>query len=168
MLTPLSCQTSPGEQIRWLIRRDMDEVLAIEKGCFAYPWTEEEFLCCLRNRNCIGSVFEYHHMILGFMIYELHKSRLHIANMAIMPSRHRKKIGSKMVQRLVDKLRQQRRRLITTHVRESNLGAQLFFQQCGFRCVETIKNAYDDCNEDALVFRYRIESWNSGESESEQ
>ena len=42
-------------QIRWLIRRDMDEVLSIEQGSFEYPWTEEEFLCCLRQRNCIGS-----------------------------------------------------------------------------------------------------------------
>lgn len=168
MLTPLSCQTSPGEQIRWLLRRDMDEVLAIEKGCFAYPWTEEDFLLCLRQRNCIGTVFEYHQMILGFMIYELHKSRLHLANIAVSPSRHRQKIGAKMVQRLVDKLSQQRRRLITANVRESNLGAQLFFQQCGFHCVEVVHNAFDDCSEDAYVMRYRIESWNSDESESEQ
>ena len=167
MLKPLSW-TSPGEQIRWLIRRDMDEVLAIEKGCFTSPWSEEDFLLCLRQRNCIGHVFEYHHMILGFMIYEVHKSRLHLANIAVMPSRHRQTIGSKMVQRLVDKLSQQRRRLITTHVRERNLRAQLFFQHCGFRCVETIRNAYDDSGEDAYVMRYRIESWNSDESESEQ
>lgn len=159
MLTPLSCNTSPGEQIRWLIRRDMDEVLAIEKGCYSIPWTEEEFICTLRNRNCIGTVFEDHHRILGFMIYELHKSRLHVVNLAVMPSKHRQKIGAKMVQRLVDKLSQQRRRLITVNVRESNLGAQLFFQKCGFRCVETIKNAYDDVVEDAYVMRYRIEQW---------
>lgn len=158
MLKPLS-QTSPGEQIRWLIRRDMDEVLAIENACFSIPWSEEDFLCSLRERNCIGTVFEYHQRILGFMIYELYKSRLHIANMAVMPGRHRQKIGSKMVQRLVDKLSQQRRRSITTNVRETNVGAQLFFQQCGFRCVETIKNAFDDGIEDAYVMRYRVEQW---------
>lgn len=44
MLTPLNCETSPGEQIRWLIRRDMNEVLEIEKDCFAIPWSEEDFL----------------------------------------------------------------------------------------------------------------------------
>lgn len=159
MLTPLSCETSPGEQIRWLIRRDMDEVMAIENGCFAIPWSEEDFLCALRQRNCIGTVFEDRHRILGFMIYELHKSRLHLANIAVMPEMHRKKIGAKMIQRLVDKLSQQRRRCITAHVREGNLAAQLFFQQCRFRCVETIKNAYDDSIEDAYVMRYRLEQW---------
>ena len=48
-------------QIRWLIRRDMDDVLAIERASFQFPWTEEEFLCCLRQRNCIGTVAELDH-----------------------------------------------------------------------------------------------------------
>ena len=40
--------------IRWMIRRDMPEVLAIEHASFEYPWCEEEFLRVLRQRNCIG------------------------------------------------------------------------------------------------------------------
>ena len=38
-------------QIRFLIRRDMSEVLEIEQDSFEFAWTEEEFLCCLRQRN---------------------------------------------------------------------------------------------------------------------
>ena len=45
-------------QIRWLIRRDMPEVLGIENDSFEYAWKEEDFLCCLRQRNCIGLVSE--------------------------------------------------------------------------------------------------------------
>jgi len=60
-------------QIRWLIRRDMPEVLEIERANFEYTWTEEDFLCCLRQRNCIGMVAEIAHNIEGFMIYELHE-----------------------------------------------------------------------------------------------
>ena len=40
-----------GVQIRWLIRRDMTDVLQIEAGSFENAWTEEDFLCCLRQRN---------------------------------------------------------------------------------------------------------------------
>src|SRR5918999_229603 len=36
--------------IRWMIRRDMPEVLAIEHASFEYPWCEEEFLRVLRQR----------------------------------------------------------------------------------------------------------------------
>lgn len=42
--------------IRWMIRRDMPEVLHIEESGYAYPWGEEDFLTILRQRNCIGMV----------------------------------------------------------------------------------------------------------------
>ena len=45
--------------IRWMIRRDMAEVLEIERGAFEFPWFEEEFIRCLRQRNCIGMVAEH-------------------------------------------------------------------------------------------------------------
>ncbi|MFN9081352.1 MAG: GNAT family N-acetyltransferase, partial [Planctomyces sp.] len=87
----------------------MDDVLAIERSSFQFPWTEEEFLCCLRQRNCIGTVAELDHRIVGFIIYELHKSLLRIRNVAVAPDRRRNGVGRQMVQRLIDKLSQQRR-----------------------------------------------------------
>ena len=141
-------------QIRWLIRRDMDEVLSIERGSFQFPWTEEEFLCCLRQRNCIGTVAELDHKIVGFMIYELHKSMLRILNFAVAPEVRRSGIGRQMVQRLIDKLSQQRRREIVLEVRETNVPAQLFFGNNGFRAVTVLRKHYDDTCEDAYYMRY--------------
>jgi ribosomal-protein-alanine N-acetyltransferase len=145
-------------QIRWLIRRDMDEVLAIERSSFEFPWTEEEFLCCLRQRNCIGTVAELDHEIVGFMIYELHQSMLRILNFAVAPNRRRHGVGGQMVQRLVDKLSQQRRREIVLEVRETNLDAQLFFADCNFRALSVLRNHYDDTLEDAYYMRYSLRS----------
>ena len=90
--------------LRWVIRRDMPEVLDIERQSFEFAWTEEEFLCCLRQRNCIGMVADLDHQIVGFMVYELHKSRLRILNLAVDPEFHRQGIGSQMVDRLIDHL----------------------------------------------------------------
>ncbi|MGH7129283.1 MAG: GNAT family N-acetyltransferase, partial [Planctomycetaceae bacterium] len=106
----------------------MPEVLDIERHSFEHAWTEEDFLSCLRQRNCIGMVAEHNHEIVGFMIYELHKSRLRILNFAVAPQLRRRGVGMQMVQRLVDKLSQQRRSEIVLEVRETNLDAQLFFQ----------------------------------------
>ena len=44
--------------IRWMIRRDMPDVMGIEVASFEYAWTEDDFLRCLRQRNCIGMVAE--------------------------------------------------------------------------------------------------------------
>ena len=141
-------------QIRWLIRRDMDDVLAIERASFQFPWTEEEFLCCLRQRNCIGTVAELDHRIVGFIIYELHKSLLRILNFAVAPDVRRNGIGKQMVQRLIDKLSQQRRNEIVLEVRETNVPAQLFFASSGFRAVTVLRGHYNDTSEDAYYMRY--------------
>ena len=42
--------------IRWMIRRDMVDVLDIESAAFEFPWSEEDFIRCLRQRNCIGMI----------------------------------------------------------------------------------------------------------------
>ncbi len=141
--------------IRWMIRRDMPEVLAIEAGSFEFPWSEEEFIRCLRQRNCIGMVAEYDERVVGFMIYELHKSRLHIVNFAVHSSFRRRGIGDQMCDKLVGKLSHQRRDRIVLEVRETNLPAQLFFRKAGFRAVSVIRDFYEDTTEDAYMMQYQ-------------
>ncbi|WP_437231187.1 ribosomal protein S18-alanine N-acetyltransferase [Planctomicrobium sp. SH661] len=152
-------------QIRWLIRRDMPEVLRIEQSSFGSPWSDEDFLCCLRQRNCIGMVAEHNHQILGFMIYELHKSRLHILNFAVAPETRKQGVGSQMIMRLVDKLSQQRRNEIILEVRESNLDAQLFFKKQNFKAVCVLRRHFDDTEEDGYIMQFKL---HAGEDEATQ
>lgn len=140
--------------IRWMIRRDMGEVLQIEKGSFEFPWFEEDFVRCLRQRNCIGMVAEYGERVVGFMIYELHKTRLHVLNFAVAPEYRRLAIGEQMIDKLVSKLSSQRRTRISLEVRETNLHAQLFFKHAGFRATAVLRDFYDDSTEDAYVMQY--------------
>ncbi len=141
--------------IRWMIRRDMPEVLDIENRCFEFPWSEEDFVRCLRQRNCIGMVAEYDERVVGFMIYELHKNRLHILNFSVHPDFHRRGVGHAMVGKLISKLSHQRRNRILLEVRETNLAAQLFFRSEGFRAVSVLRDFYDDTVEDAYLMQYR-------------
>ena len=154
----LFAPTSLDVQIRWLIRRDMMEVLEIEREAFEFPWGEEDFLCCLRQRNCIGMVAEFNHRIVGFMIYELHRDSLRILNFAVGSSYRRRGVGSQMVLRLVDRLSQQRRKEICLEVRESNLPAQQFFKDREFAAVDVLRNHYDDTAEDAYLMRYSLDA----------
>lgn len=141
-------------QVRWLIRRDMDEVMAIEKQSFDHPWTEEEFMCCLRERNTIGAVIEDNTQIIGYMIYELHKGKLRLLNLAVKPIERRCGYGRQMIQRLIDKLEQQRRNTIETELGDRNLNGQLFLQSCGFKAVRVIRDAWN--GDDAYLFRYLL------------
>jgi len=143
--------------IRWMIRRDMAEVLEIEGESFEFPWSEDEFIRCLRGRNCIGMVADHDDKVVGFMIYELHKTRLHVLNFAVSAAARRQGVGNRMIAKLVGKLSAQRRTRIVLEVRETNLDAQLFFRSQGFRAVNVLRDFYEDTTEDAYLmqFRYR-------------
>ncbi|QDV37307.1 ribosomal protein S18-alanine N-acetyltransferase [Tautonia plasticadhaerens] len=140
--------------IRWMIRRDMPEVLAIEHASYDFPWCEEEFLRVLRQRNCIGMVAECGERVVGFMIYELHKTRLQVLNLAVAPEARRTGVGRQMVGKLVGKLSSHRRTRIALQVRESNLQAQLYFRALDFRAVEVLREHYEDTGEDAYSLQY--------------
>lgn len=143
--------------IRWCIRRDMDSVLRIESQSFDFPWTEDDFIKELRNRNVIGMVAEASERVVGFMVYELQKQRLTIHDFAVHEDYRFKGVGRQMVRKLTSKLSHDRRSQVDVMVRESNLDAQLFFRAMGFRCVETLRGLYEETDDDAYRFRYRID-----------
>lgn len=143
--------------IRWMIRRDMPEVMEIESAGFDFAWTEEEFIRCLRMRNCIGMVAESGEKIVGFMIYELWKTRLHILNFAVHPDYRYRRIGQQMFAKLCGKLSPLRRTRITMDIHESNLDAQLFFQACGARATKVVRDFYDGYGGDAYVMEINVD-----------
>jgi ribosomal-protein-alanine N-acetyltransferase len=144
--------------IRWMIRRDMPEVIQIEQGSFESPWSEEDFLKCLRQRNCIGMVAESQERVLGFMIYELHKERLEVLNMAVHPGYRNRWIGVQMVNKLKSKLSNHRRTEISLCLRETNLTAQKFFRSQKFLAVDVHRNFYEDTGEDAFEMVYGFDA----------
>jgi ribosomal-protein-alanine N-acetyltransferase len=156
----LSALTSEGAgiHVRWMIRRDMPDVLAIEREAFEFPWSEEDFTRSLRQRTCIGMVAEYADSVVAFMIYELHRTRLHVLNFAVLRSHRRLGIGTQMLRRLIAKLAPERRSRIVLEVRETNLPAQLFFREAGFRAVTVLRDFYRDSDEDAYLMQFGLEA----------
>lgn len=161
---PRSTKEQSCVHIRWMIRRDMPSVLDIEQRSFEFPWSEEEFIRALRQRNCIGMVAELNEIVVGFMIYELHKNRLHILNFAVHSAYRRKGVGQAMIEKLVGKLSQQRRSRILLEVRETNLPAQLFFRTVGFQAVSVLRDFYEDTDEDAYVMQLRYQGTEEAEA----
>lgn len=135
-------KSKPSAHIRWMIRKDVPDVMAIERESFESPWTEQDLINCLRQRNCIGMVIESDGDVAGFMIYELHKSRLEILNFAVHPQHRNNGLGSKMLDKLFGKLGE-RRHTIGLQIVDSNLPAHLFFSRHGFMATEIVKQPYE-------------------------
>ena len=156
-----SMSTECRVHIRWMIRRDMAEVLDIEQLCFPDPYTEDEFVHFLRARNCIGMVCDCEiagvERVLGFMVYDLHKTRIKLIDFAVLPSFQRMGIGRQMVEKLKGKLGAPKgRSSIEVLISENNLDGQLFFKRMGFRCTDIVRGAYDSTDADGYKFIYRV------------
>jgi ribosomal-protein-alanine N-acetyltransferase len=65
-------------------------------------------------------------------------------------------IGTAMVEKLIGKLSGDRRNRIVLEVRETNLDAQLFFKNLGFRAISVLRDFYTDTTEDAYLMQFRM------------
>ena len=141
--------------IRWLIRNDLDDVMAIERSSFAKPWTRKEIHVALAQRNCIGCVYDVDREVRGYMLYDLQRGSLTICNLAVHPDYRRQGIATALIQRLKDKLSQDRRTHITTMVSEHNTDAQLWLRSCGFRCIR-VHRGHFGATHDGYEFVYSL------------
>ena len=143
--------------IRSIVRRDMPEVLAIEQASFEFPWSEKDFVRCLKPINCIGFVAEHDERVVGYMLYAFAKPRIRLLNLAVADDCRRQGIGRQLMQKLVGKLSARRRKLLVLAVREANLPGQLFFRRLGFRATGVMPDHYvEPPDQDAYVFEFHI------------
>jgi ribosomal-protein-alanine N-acetyltransferase len=141
-------------EIRWLIRRDMKAVRAIESASYDFPWSESEWAANLKVRNTIARVIELDGQVVGYVVYQLHKDVIEILNLAVKPIERRSGHGRLMMETLKGTLSQSRRTKIEATLCEANLSGQLFLQSCGLRAVRVIREAWNEC--DAYLFRLSV------------
>lgn len=135
---------------------DLDSVLEIENTSFENPWKKEHFLVNLADRDDAKAwIAETDERVVGFIIawyipgYSGFKGESHIHNIAVLPEYRRKKIGKQLIGRAIRFGWDRGCMEVTLEVRESNIGAQKFYEKLGFRVVGHRQNYYE--NEDALI-----------------
>lgn len=141
--------------VRWLIRQDMAEVCRIERAGFADPWTEAEILEALRFRDCIGMVAENAGKVVGFVIYENHKSDLSVIDLAVAKEYRRCGVGKAITDKLRGKTTEKRWR-IRADVCETNKQGLAFFKSQGYRAVAVRRKVFED-GTDAIRMCYAAE-----------
>lgn len=143
--------------IRWLVTRDFPEVLRIE-NTFEFPWDLDDFKRELRERNVVAMVAEHDEQVVGYMVYELHKTAIEVLNFAVRADCRRQGVGTAMVDKLKGKLAMHRRTCLRLAVCDRNLDAQLFWRSMGFRAVTVMHNYYPlQPNEVAYQFVYQYQ-----------
>ena len=140
--------------VRWMVCRDMDEVLAIEEASFECPWDADIFWQVSRQREVISMVAEVGVRVVGYIFYALNHNHLFILNFAVHPDYRRRYVASTMLRKVISKINTTRRTHIDVEVRETNLVAQLCLRQNGFKAIKVLRDHYEETSDDAYLMCY--------------
>ena len=152
--------------IRWSIRRDVPEIVAIEQACDPYHLDEGMYRLAMSKQNVIGMVVEDVSQdgspVVGHMLYELHDDLILVTNFAVLEAKRRHGFGRAMIDKLKHKVvHSHKRNRVVFEVPESCLGLQLFLRAMGFRAELILRHHLED---GSSVYRM---AWHSKEKADE-
>ncbi len=162
-MSAMSIIDSSMFKIRPIRKSDISAITEIEHKCFPEnPWFKKDFEKCLSHKDHAGNfdttgmVAIHNDSVVGFIIYRYYENGYHIINIAVAVRFRRLKIGTALVQKVIEEFDSQEYVSVTLGVREKNLAAQLFFRTTGFRIFDTLRGYYEKISEDAYLMRYCI------------
>lgn len=100
--------TDPNQQIRWMIRKDFSQIIAIEQQR-GIGWSEQDFIWFLQRRNVIGMVLESMEQVEGFMLYEIQDTQFNLLRLVVSDKGVANNCDSSLLLRLKSKLLDHRR-----------------------------------------------------------
>ena len=128
-------------------------VAALEKLCFADPWSEKSIASELQNPLALWLVAVEDDVVCGYIGSQSVMGESDMMNVAVNPDFRRKGIGEALVIALSEELKAVGNTSLTLEVRISNAPAISLYEKLGFSQVGLRKNYYRNPREDALILR---------------
>ena len=138
--------------IRTMSTLDLNNVIAVEKKAYPYPWTLGIFRDCLRvGYNAFVMTVDKN--VIGYGIIMLSPGEAHILNLCVDPDYQGKGLGRYLLNHLVKKSNQTDVDMVLLEVRRSNENAQRLYESEGFHELGVRKAYYPANNgrEDAII-----------------
>jgi ribosomal-protein-alanine N-acetyltransferase len=142
----------PEVELAKMRRRHLRRVLAIEARVYPRPWSASLFLSELAQKSSRSYLVARHEgEVIGYAGMMFTGLEAHITNIAVDPDFHGRKVGSRLLMRLVTEAIARGARTLSLEVRVSNVPAQSMYGKFGFSVVGVRKGYYIETKEDALV-----------------
>lgn len=136
-------------------KKDLPEIMAIEKESFTSPWTEGMFLDELRiaHAQCLVARLscDKESIVGGYMIFWIVADEAHLHNVAVKKEFRRQGLARGFMNIMKEIAKQAGVKYQTLEVRESNAGAINLYRKCGFVVKGRRPLYYTDTHEDALI-----------------
>ena len=149
----MSAVLKPVIELRPMAEANLPEVMAIETGIYAFPWTQGNFRDSLAaGYSCWITVRDGE--LIGYAVLMHASDEAHLLNLSIAASSQRQGHGSLLLRRVCELARGQGARLLFLEVRPSNAGALRLYQRHGFQRLGLRREYYpaQAGREDALIF----------------
>jgi len=135
-----------GIEIRPFKPEDLDEVYAIERRSFLWPWSKGVFIHFHRVTPHLFLVTVADEKVVGYVMGEMEKDGGvkvgHVVNIAVHEAYRRRGIGSRLMREIERIFRELGAEKVRLEVREGNEGAKAFYRHLGYRETGMLKRYY--------------------------
>ena len=135
---------------------DLDEVMAIERDSFVYPWSSRFFLQELEVECARSILVEVSGQIAGYVLFWLLPDEIDIHNIAVNRKFRRRGLGRLLLNQVVARAQRRSSLRVTLEVRVSNSRARKLYESMGFVITGWRKGYYSDNGEDALAMALNL------------
>ena len=136
----------------------VSQVAALEKICFADPWSEMSIASELQNLWSYWLVALEGDRVIGYVGSQSSIDEADIMNVAVHPDYRRQGIAENLINTLIAELKKRGCHALLLEVRASNTPAITLYEKLGFAQVGCRKNYYRNPKEDALILRKEWEN----------
>ncbi len=133
--------------------RHVPQVAALEKICFADPWSEKSVASELENPLSYWLVAMDGEKLVGYVGSQTVLGETDVMNVAVSPDYRRQGIAEGLILALIAALKARESHCLTLEVRDSNASARALYEKLGFSEIGRRKNYYRNPKEDALILR---------------
>jgi ribosomal-protein-alanine N-acetyltransferase len=135
---------------------DLDEVAAVEKLAYEFPWSRGNFQDSLRNGYFGVCLRHVTGTLIGYCVLMPVVDEMHLLNLCVAPSAQRAGAGLTLLREAVRITRAEKLEGVLLEVRPSNPRAIQLYERFGFAAIGRRKNYYPArhrSREDAIVMR---------------
>lgn len=130
---------------------DARAAAAIERACFAHPWSEAALRESLEDPNACFFLLTADGRPAGYIGANNVSGEVYMNDLAVLPEYRRRGFGRLLLSALVAFARAKEAEFVTLEVRESNIPAVSLYRAFGFQQTGMRKNFYRDPDENALI-----------------
>lgn len=131
-------------QIREAEPSDLDAIHSLEVSCFPSPWRRDFFDSELRGDSRFHLVARRGDQLIGYVFAMWFFDEMHVNKIAVAESERRKGIADALMDRCLEFARDNGVNTISLEVRQSNRGAQAFYEHLDFEPTYVRPRYYPD------------------------